>query len=214
MENKAVLDKPRRYFTIVPFVIIMFGVLIAARLDLRVEAPSARKAAPASFSLSWDDGLNLTQRDNTCGAHAAMAALYVTKGERVDPYEIYRSMPEKLGNGYIYPWGITRFLESRGIKAKASYLGLRSDEGKERWLRETLSSGRPAIVIIGTRKYLHYVTVLGYDGPSYYLYDSLLKADANGSLPGNLTVSFGELLDRWNGARFKGFRLRMAIAER
>jgi len=192
----------------------MSGVFIAARLDLRVEAPSARKAAPASFSLSWDDGLNLTQRDNTCGAHAAMAALYVMKGERVDPYEIYRSMPEKLGNGYIYPWGITRFLESRGIKAKASYLGLRSDEGKERWLRETVSSGRPAIVIIGTRKYLHYVTVLGYDGPSYHLYDSLLNTDANGSLPGNLTVTAGELLDRWNSARFKGFRLMMAIAER
>jgi len=204
----------RRLLIAVPLVAIMSGAFMAARLDLRVEAPTARKAAPASFSLSWDDGLNLTQRDNTCGAHAAMAALYVMKGERVDPYEIYRSMPEKLGNGYIYPWGITRFLKSRGIKAKASYLGLRSDAGKERWLRETVSSGQPAIVIIGTRKYLHYVTVLGYDGPFYYLYDSLLNTDANGSLPGNLTVSSGELLDRWNGARFKGFRLRMAIAER
>jgi len=214
MEKKTALDKPRRYWAIIPFALVMLGALIAAGLDLRVEAPWARKAAPASFSLRWDDGLSLTQRDNTCGAHAAMAVLYVTKGERVNPYDVYRSIPEKLGNGYIYPWGITRFLRGKGIKAKASYLGLRSDAGKERWLRETVSSGRPAIVIIGTRKYLHYVTVLGYDGPSYHMYDSLLKTDANGSLPGNLTVTSGELLDRWNGARFKGFRLRMAIAER
>jgi hypothetical protein len=142
-----------------------------------------------------------------------MAALYVTKGERVDPYDVYRSIPEKLGNGYIYPWGITRFLRGRGVAAKASYLGLRSDAGKERWLRETVSSGRPAVVILGTRKYLHYVTVLGYDGPSYHLYDSLLAMDTNGERPGNVTVRAGELLDRWNGARFKGFRLEMAIAE-
>ena len=198
---------------IVSVAMILLGLSLAARYDLRIEFPSARRSVPPSFSLPWDEGLNLEQRDNTCGAHAAMAVLYAQNREEVDPYAIYGQIPEKLGNGYIYPWGITRFLRGRNIGAKVLYLGLLSDARMERWLRESVSSGRPAIVIIGTRKYLHYVTVLGYDGPTYHLYDSLFATDTNGERPGNITVPAGELLDRWNGARFRGFRLRMAITE-
>lgn len=167
---------------------------------------------PASVSLPWTSSLNLEQSHNTCGAYSAMAYLFIKTGETVDPELINRAITEKYGDNYIYPWGITTFLAKNGVAAHVLYFGFASAQSRVEWIKSKLAGGEPVILIIGNRKTLHYITVVGYKDDGFCVYDSLGKKDVNGVESGNYTVPVDGLIQAWERARFGIFKVNMAIA--
>ena len=193
-------------------------VAAGAALSLRV-ARAATVAPPASAALAWDETLELRQSYNACASYSTMAFAYATRGERLDPEAIKRSIRGKMANGYVYPWGITSYLRLRGLRPATWWLRFLSPRERADWVRSAVAGGRPVVLIVGNRKYLHYVTVLGYSGKVFDLYDSDFVgngaagngAAGNGARPGNRAMGETALLDWWWGARFKGLRLDAAI---
>jgi hypothetical protein len=96
--------------------------------------------------------------------------------------------------------------------ARVSYLGLLSKKRRIEWLKSRLHRDIPVIVIVGNDKYLHYISLLGYDSTSFFIYDSLIKSDMNGSKSGNINVGYYELIDKMNSARWKSIKLNIAIS--
>ncbi|HOX18122.1 MAG TPA: hypothetical protein PKW82_06665 [Spirochaetales bacterium] len=172
---------------------------------------SAPAALPGSAALPWKGSLNIEQTGNSCGPHSAMAAIFVATGATLDPREIDRTIGSRMANGYTWPWGVARFLRANGVTAKIRWHALQPDSDRLTWVRARIADGHPVIVIVGTRRYLHYVTVLGYSGERFSLYDSLKGADLNGAAPGNLDLSATELLAWWKGAVWKGIPINLSI---
>lgn len=193
---------------------LVFAILLALDLvlDARIPIPPARKGG-VEVSLPWDGADNLVQVGNTCGAHSAMALLLASGSRKVDPYAAYADMPEKLGNGYLWPWGLTRYLKRQGVSAKTWWLGWLSDDRKAAFIERKLEQGRPVIIVVGTKKYLHYVTILGRSDRGFEIYDSGVEADLNRERPGNVTAPVREVLARMDSAVFEGFGIQLAIAE-
>jgi len=180
-------------------------------LSLRIAA-APRGAVPPSAALRWEEGLNLRQSYNSCASYATMAFAFALRGERLDPEAVNASIGGRMANRYTYPWGITSYLGARGIAARSYWLGPLRPEARLGWLRVRLARGEPVVIVVGDRRYLHYVTVLGYSGSRFELYDSMLESDRNGAGPGNLSLGGRELLARWASARFRGLELDLAVA--
>ena len=161
--------------------------------------------------MAWEARLNRIQIGNTCGAHAVMAVIFGYKKEISDPNDIYNSIDSKMGNGYIYPWGLTRYLGEKGIRVSTYYCGLLNRNQKEQILKESITYGKPVILIVGNKRYLHYITILGFGNDSYHIYDSMFKGDLNLTFPGNRTITSTDLMDLWESARFKRISINMAI---
>ena len=141
-----------------------------------------------------------------------MAVIGSEKGILIDPYDIYDAMPEKLGRGYVFPWGLTRYLNKHDIKMKSFYLGLLKDASKIAWIEGRVALDNPVVMIVGTKKYLHYVTALGYSESSFHLYDSEIVGDMNLDKPGNISIPKQEAINHMKSAFFKGLYLNMAIS--
>ncbi|MBU0533718.1 MAG: hypothetical protein KJ887_02820 [Candidatus Omnitrophica bacterium] len=200
--------------TVILLILISMVLLVLIRVfDIEIVFSPGLTKNKSLYELKWNSKLNRIQEGNTCGAHSVMAVLYLEKNEIKDPYKIYEAINEKLGNGYIYPWGLTRYLKNKSIKAKNYYLGLLSNKQKEQWIKNKIINEIPIIIIIGNSKYLHYITVMGFNTNEYFVYDSLVKSDMNGDLPGNITVPALELLNKWNNAVFKGIHLNLSISQ-
>lgn len=195
----------------VGFVAALITILMAGAT--LVACGSAPSALPASAALPWKGSLNIEQEGNSCGPHSAMAAIYAETGATLDPREIDRTIGSRMANGYTWPQGVARFLRAHGVKAKTRWHALQPDSGRLAWVRARIADGHPVIVIVGTRRYLHYVTVLGYAADRFSLYDSLKGADLNGAAPGNLDLSAAELLSWWKGAVWKGVSINLSIGE-
>lgn len=186
---------------------------VKAGLGVEMAFPAGVGTAVRSRELPWNPRLNRVQSGNTCGAHSLMAYLFIRRGAIHDPYEIYDGLGSKLANGYVYPWGLTGYLSKEGLPTRIYCFWTLSDARKEEWLRRRITEGKPVILVVGDRRYLHYVTALGFSERGYDLYDSLVESDMNGGGPGNITVPARELLGRWNGAAYKGLRVKLAISD-
>jgi hypothetical protein len=172
------------------------------------------KNIPESFELDWNLKDLKKQIGNTCAAHSVMAVLAVEKNMEVNPYEIYNSIPEKYGQGYIYPWGITRYLSKEKILMKSSIIGFLSQEKRINLLKWKLSKEHPVIIVVGSKNYLHYITLLGYTPYGFYAYDSILEFDTNDNKPGNKTISIKEILNDMESAYFYGIYPNLVITSK
>ena len=208
--------KPKSWRVI--FIICLAAIILTASLvivdrsfDIRFPVSAITTSNISEKKLIWNDDNNRVQKGNTCGAHAAMAFIASYKYRIYDPDIIYSEINEKFENGYIWPWGITRFLFEEGVSAKIYFLGLSGSQSRINWLKHKLQNGNPIIVVTGNDKYLHYVTLLGYDENHFMIYDSSITQNLNGDHPGNTDILFHELDTKMISARFQSFNIPIAI---
>jgi len=197
-------------FAIILILIFVFSIIFAA-LHIQIQLPSSLSHSNTSHYLAWNNKLNLRQKGNTCGAHATMALMYLYgKGKR-DPYQIYDSF-KKIKNGYVLPFEIVKYLKNNGIRTTIKIFWLFNNDQKKKWIKSEIEKGKPVIIIVGSKKYLHYVTVIGYNEEVFSVYDSGIPKDFNGNIPGTIDINTDELINKFNSAEFEGIHINAMIS--
>lgn len=113
--------------------------------------------------------------------------------------DLYKIMPNKMKNGYVYPKGLCRLLQSYGFKVKYC-------RGSLNTLKVHINKGNPVIVLIRVRKdkeWLHYVPVVGYDEQHIFIAESLKELVNCECKYYNRRVDNKEFLKLWNTAMIK-----------
>lgn len=138
------------------------------------------------------------QKGNECSAYSA-AYLMRHYGIQANGEELYKIMPNKIKNGYVYPKGVVTLLKQHGFKAAIRI-------GNITELKTEVSKGTPVIVFIKTYKnqsYLHYVPVIGYDEENFYIAESLQDLINTKDMNYNRRVSISEFKRIWNTSNLK-----------
>lgn len=138
------------------------------------------------------------QKNYECSAYST-AYLMRHYGIQANAEDIYKIMPNKLKNGYVYPKGIVRLLKQQGFKATIR-IGNIAD------LKKEISKDTPVIVLIKVYKnksYLHYVPVIGYDKENIYIAESLKELTNANDINYNRRISISEFKKLWNTCDLK-----------
>ena len=207
----------KKTLTVLVKMILLLAILICAicvtlfsYMNLHFPVIKANQDLNKQAMLPWSDDRNFVQTGNTCGGHALMAFLYSFRGEKRNPYYLYEKIDEKDKIGYMYFWGLTRYMQRNGIKGKNYYMNLNSRSEKETWIKGRIAQKIPVILLIKNNKALHYITILGYSENEFYIYDSLQRQDQNAEMPGNITEPIPDVFDNWEAARYKGIKINIA----
>jgi hypothetical protein len=194
-----------------PAVLIVFGLFavmgIAAVLALAVlPGPlPAESPFPAAYSLRLDPGIQLAQTYNNCGPYSARAVIAVLTGRVPDAERLAAETGWRVYRNLTLPQGVIGLLNANGIRTRPFSLSMLDERKKGESLKRIVSRGHPVILLVQVGKVQHYLTVLGYDGNRFFLYDSFRKRlpdsrltiDDNGWEPGNRTCPLEELLSLW-----------------
>lgn len=175
---------------------------------------SAESKTNNNHEIYINDIIQIRQGLNQCGPASAMAIINAYTDEIIPLERINNDMGNRLGNNMTYPWGITNYLESQGIKSKYKILKLKTDKSKLEYLKKKLLENKPIIMLNDMDGILHYFTLLGFnENNDFYIYDSMQPLDksstnrrtidSNGSKPGNITIDKETLFKRWKDAKYK-----------
>lgn len=138
------------------------------------------------------------QKNFECSAYST-AYLMRHYGIQANGEDIYKIMPNKMNNGYVYPKGVVRLLKQQGFKATIRI-------GNITELKREVSKDTPVIVFIKVYKdksYLHYVPVIGFDNEYFYIAESLKELINVKDMSYNRRVSISEFKKLWNTSDFK-----------
>lgn len=113
--------------------------------------------------------------------------------------ELYKVIPNKMKNGYVYPKGIQKLFAQYGFRVKYC-------TGNVNSLKNELNNGNPVIVMIRThvdKDWLHYVPVVGYDEQYIFIAESLEEfANYKGEFY-NRKIEIKEFKKLWNTSMIK-----------
>jgi hypothetical protein len=201
----------RRTVSVVITIAVLFIIVIAVGFfSLLKLARVDRRLIKTSAELPYTSDYNLAQTNNDCGPYSCALVVRLLTKRKINMKELIQNMEWRLPNHTTLPWGLEKLLKGYGIKIQVPFLLLYSIEERINYLKAQLSFLRP-IILLGVKNGVgHYITLLGFKGEEFYVYDSWhtinpLKTgsytrDENGMLPGNLTLSARELADFWKGS--------------
>lgn len=157
----------------------------------------SRRCALSKFMIEKKNRVDI-QQNVEC---SAFSSAYVMRhwGVEANGEELYKVIPNKMKDGYVYPKGILHLLPQYGFKVKY-YIGNLNA------LKNEVSKGNPVIVMIKIdkdRRWLHYVPVVGYDEDNIYIAESLdyLVNCKEGHY--NRKVEISEFKKLWNTSMLK-----------
>lgn len=132
---------------------------------------------------------------------SAFSSAYVLRhwGIEARGDSVYEIMPDKMENGYVYPKGIIKFLESNGLSVDYHIGNLTA-------LKNEVAKGHPVIVMIKIRPdkdRLHYVPVVGYSQDSVYIAESIPELCNAAGQNYNRKISNEEFKVLWDTRAFK-----------
>lgn len=167
-----------------------------------------------SCEIKINPTIQVRQGLNQCGPASAMTIINAYTEKVISLDTVNKEMGSRLGNNMTYPWGITDYLKSYGIRSSYKILKLKSGKSRLKYLKKTLSENKPIIMLNDMDGVLHYFTLLGFNNKDeFYIYDSMqpvvivnnkrMTIDSNGEKPGNLTMDKETLFKRWKGGKFK-----------
>jgi hypothetical protein len=195
-------------------IVLLLTICILRHLSFKIPSnPKKSEVILPDYSLKWSSSLNKKQSYNSCASYSSMAFLFVVSDTVFDPEFINSAITGKMRNNYTYPWGVTTYLKKQGISTKIFWFGLFNNNFKTKWIKHRIETGVPVILIVGNRKYLHYIAILGYSKTDFYIYDPALAIDKNGDQVGNISKSINEVLVWWKSAFFKIFHINLAISK-
>ena len=151
----------------------------------------------SQFVVHKDNRIDM-QKGNECSGYSTAYILrhydIPANGE-----EVYKKIPNKMANGYVYPKEIKRMLEGYGFHVKYCAGNLAA-------LKEEVCKGNPVIVFMKVRKdknWLHYVPVVGYDENHIFLAESLAEFVNCNEKSYNRKLSNKDFLALWNTSMIK-----------
>lgn len=192
---------------------MLIGYILTSRGNVpKIDPALVKENATIAYSSQY----NYRQTQNDCGPFNVAAVVRALKDQDVDSALFAKEIGWRLPNKYTLPWGLENQLKMQGISIEKPQLNLLADDEKITFLQQSLSLGKPIIVLGEREGYEHYTTLLGFNTAKdeYYVYDSLQSAspdqqgtttDENDLLPGNATLNSRELLDFWRGGGMYGF---------
>lgn len=204
------------YLIFIPVLVIVLLLTICILRNLTFKIPfntRKREVILPVYSLKWSSSLNKKQSYNSCASYSSMAFQYVVSDTVFDPEFINSAITGKMRNNSTYPWGVTTYLKKQGINTKIFWFGLFGYNSRANWIKHRIETGVPVILIVGNRKYLHYIAILGYSKTCFYIYDPALAIDENGDQVGNISKSIDEVLVWWKSAFFKVSHINLAISK-
>ena len=167
-----------------------------------------------SRTLSLDADLLYRQTLNNCGPYSAMAVINILKHKKISPELLASKTKWRIYKNLTFPRGVIKLLNSYTIKTKEYILKHKTKDEKVRWLKENIDKGFPVIVLIKVGHIQHYVTVLGYDGNGFMLYDSLQEKSGENTRKtvtdtrcrsGNRYYPYEEFIDLWDSGGYTLF---------
>jgi Peptidase_C39 like family len=197
--------------------ILILGVFIYSPILLSPFQKPIIKPYPNSNPLTLNPLNHFRQSLNNCGSYAVAGVLNVFDDKLVDPEEIANSISYKFKDRFTLPIGLESYLKNKGMNVENNNtIGL-SELQKIDYLKYQLSSGKAGILLVKIPDspwyYLHYITILGYDESSFYVYDSLAPRDSdskftidtNGPQPGNKSIPAKELIQIWDAGNILNY---------
>ncbi len=133
------------------------------------------------------------QKSTECSGYSSAHVLR-SFGIEANGKEMYAKMPGKLSNGAVLPRNLKKGLEKMGFK-----VSFRS--GNKETLKAELCKGNRVIAFIRTRlgkKWLHYVSVVGYNEEEVFIADSLKETINCEEEFYNRRLSWEEFMKYWN----------------
>ena len=227
--NVRIVFKVVFYLSVVSAMLFCTSVLFTFYAPYVVE-PSRHFNNDTPHVLLFPPEQNLRQTKNACGIYAVTAAIHAiglnhlvstTYNGRfaekdLELINVTTNQIEKkilrLPNGYILPISLQNSVESYPqLDASAQNFSRLTNQQKIDALKSL--SGLSPIIILGRKDgSLHYLTILGHEGDTFFVYDSLLPVaadkvhtiDSNGNGPGNISLSATEILTFWNEGGWHG----------
>ena len=173
-----------------------------------------------NFALKMNKDLFYRQTLNNCGPYSVMAAVNILREEEKDPEILSKEIKWRIYKKLTFPQGVINLLHKYKIRTKEYILKSKSDDEKIQWIKQTVSKGNPIIVLIKVHHVLHYVTILGYDGKGFMLYDSMQEKNSENQrktivdekcIEGNRYYTYEEFIKLWNDGGYKLFFRNWAI---
>lgn len=132
---------------------------------------------------------------------SAYSSAYILRHWGVEAHgeNVYKVMPCKMDDGYVYPKGIVKFLEGNGFTVGYHMGNLNA-------LKNELAKGNPVIVMIKIRPdrdWLHYVPVVGYSPDSVYIAESISDLCNVSNKRYNRSISTDDFETLWDTRAFK-----------
>lgn len=133
------------------------------------------------------------QRSTEC---SGFSSAYVLRslGIEADGNEIYAQMPGRLPNGAVLPKNLKKGVKKYGLKVAFK-------RGNKETLKAELCKGNRVIAFIRTRldkKWLHYVSVVGYNEKEVFIVDSLRELSNCREEYFNRRLPWEEFYKFWN----------------
>lgn len=156
-----------------------------------------KKNYPSMYMITDKNHIDI-QKNFECSAYST-AYLMRHYGVQANGEDLYKIMPNKMKNGYVYPKGVVRLLKQQGFKATIRI-------GNITELKKEVSKDTPVLVFIKVYKdksYLHYVPVIGYDKENFYLAESLKDLINVKDRNYNRRVPISEFKKLWNTSDLK-----------
>lgn len=172
---------------------IIVDIILLGRFSLCF----SRKCSVPQFMVSKENKIDI-QNGYKCSGYAT-AYLLRHYDIQASGEEVYREMPNKMANGYVYPKGIRKLLLSYGFSVKYCV-------GNFNALKREVSKGNPVIVLIRVRtdrNWLHYVPVVGYDEENVFIAESLEELVNCEEKNYNRKISNKEFLELWDTSMMK-----------
>jgi hypothetical protein len=169
---------------------------------------------PELVQLNYPSNFNYRQGANECGPYVAGAVARILLKADVRPKDMVDKLSWKLPGGYTHPWALEKLLKSINISSISYSAGKLGSQDKQRFLIQELANGSPIILLVKMHGYQHYIVLLGFDENTneFFIYDPVYTRgeegytiDENGDHPGNRTISWDALNDRWDEGGVFGF---------
>jgi hypothetical protein len=192
------------------FVIVLLGSLFFLRffygfLPFPFLSPSKNFKEQSNARISVQPKELLKQTDFDCGAFNMSAAINTLSQRKTTPPDLIKEIGLKKFKEGILPETVVKILQSQeDVSAKIRTTRWLSDEDKIKYLKSELAQGHPLILFVQKEGFLHYHSLYGYEGDSFFVYDSWLPeqnafftVDNNGEEIGNGSLASATILKMW-----------------
>ena len=138
-----------------------------------------------------------------------MSAAINTIGQRkTTPQDLIKEIGLRKFKNEILPETVVKILQDQeGISAKIRTTRWLKEADKIQYLKSELAKGHPLLLFVKKNEQSHYLSIYGYEGKKFFLYDSLLpKQDAfftvdnNDEEIGNTSMKSKPILEMWKKA--------------
>lgn len=150
-----------------------------------------KRCSKKEFMIDADNRFEYQQGSECSGYSTAFVFRHL--GIEMDGMTAYRQIPIKLWRGSVPGIGIILFCLKHKVRARLRI-------GNVEALKDSVSRGTPVVVLTRTvvgSKWLHYITVVGFDEDYIYVADSMKENTNTGNMSYNRKIPISDFKKIW-----------------